>query len=212
MKTFRELTIYSNKQMLSVVIEYIERRSGGDWSINREIVENDPVIGDDMICFSFAGSETIPSANLWLATDQNRLYVANIVPHEKMQLSYDEYNSLIEEFTERFVIPLADEMSVTFELSSNEFKLQDVLSDDTFQKLRKFSAAANKSTGSHHPADRRRWLDFIASLHLEQADLHASFLRRWLEEEEDWPPDTAADLVSEYEFGLELLDLFDEYH
>ena len=75
--------------------------------------------------------------------------------------------------------------------------------------LRRFSAAANKATGSSHPLDRTRWFAFLLSVHGVTPSLDADRLARWLVEVEGWSDDKAHDLVVEYEFGLALLDEYD---
>lgn len=137
------------------------------------------------------------------------LYVSNIVPQEVQQLSFDEYNHILNEFGTRFAKPAADSIGIRVELSSPEQSIGDWLSPESAKRLIAFSRGANKSTGSSHWADRERWYDFLIAVHRSRENPDVGLLQRWLIEEEKWPDDTASDLVSEYEFARGLLDRFD---
>ena len=97
-------------------------------------------------------------------------------------------------------------MNIKVELTSNEKNMEDWISENSLKKLKLFSIAANKSTGSAHPLDKKRWLDFLISIHHEHRNLNSSQLQRWLIEVENWPEDIAVDLSIEYEFAMNLLD------
>ncbi len=71
--------------------------------------------------------------------------------------------------------------------------------------------STNKSTGSSHPLDHQRWMDFILTAHLEGSRLDATSLRRWLIEIEGWSPEVADQLAGQYEFGGRLLNFSDSH-
>jgi hypothetical protein len=89
--------------------------------------------------------------------------VSNIVP-EKEDLSMDTYNEILVEFYERFVRSTVAKLGLTAELTGPIIDLQRELDSATHDALAVFSIAANKATGSGHPSDRRRWLDFLVGL------------------------------------------------
>ena len=70
-----------------------------------------------------------------------------------------------------------------------------------------FSTCANKSTGSIHPLDRKRWFDFIclAYKNNDYRELSESYLEVFLVEEFGWSQKWASKLASEYYFGINLL-------
>jgi hypothetical protein len=154
-----------------------------------------------------------PAANLFLTHADRRttswLYVSNIVPQEVRQLTFDQYNHILNEFTTRFAKPSADSIGVRVELSSAEQSIKDWLSPESAKLLTAFSHLANKSTGSSHPMDRERWYNFLIALHRSGETPNVGLLQQWLIEEEHWPDDIAFDLVCEYEFARGLLGRFD---
>lgn len=85
------------------------------------------------------------------------------------------------------------------------------MSIDATVKLRRFSGAANKSTGASHPSDERRWFDFIVAVHRAGDKLDAARLARWLHEAEGWDEDSAHKLAGNYETSLALLTHYDEH-
>jgi hypothetical protein len=84
------------------------------------------------------------------------------------------------------------------------------VSPETALLLHRFSAAANKSTGSSHPCDEERWLEFVTAAHREKAALDASTLEQWLREGEGWPEDIASELAVDYEKARSLLSYYEK--
>lgn len=164
-------------------------------------------------CFACEQSPERSAARLFLTLADRRatswLYVSNIVPREVQQLTFDQYNRILNEFEARFAKPAADSIGVRVELSSPEQSIEDWLSPESAKLLTAFSHLANKSTGSAHPMDRERWFDFLIALHRSGENPNVGLLQRWLIEEEQWPDDIAFDLVCEYEFARGLLDRFE---
>src|SRR5207245_2329219 len=101
------------------------------------------------------------AAALWLFADTTHLHVGNIVPMDDRRLTYDEYNNILEDFFHKVVLPATADRAVHAQLSADEVKIETWLSDGAASLLRAFSRAANKSTGSAHPADRERWEAFL---------------------------------------------------
>ena len=101
---------------------------------------------------------------------------------------------------------MVEEIGLKASLSPDEENIENWISEESVKKLKKFSVAANKSTGSAHPLDRKRWFDFLITVHHEHNKLDVSQLSRWLIECEHWPEDIAHELAMEYEFAMGLLD------
>jgi hypothetical protein len=152
-----------------------------------------------------------PSVSLSLVLSGGTASVGNIVPINYGQLSRAQYNAVLEDFITSGVQPLAQKLGLTVNATKASRPLTDWLSDSAAQKLKQFSAAANKSSGASHPADNQRWLEFIIQTHVDGCTLDASTLRRWLREVEHWPEEEAYDLASRYDFGRDLLKKFSAF-
>lgn len=208
MRVFRDLFVYINRERTDLFIKKIEDMLEDGWIHDTEAEKRSEGLGEyEFIYFVCTEKGERNSALLAFARkDETVIYVSNIVPKDKHELSHDEYNNILEEFFNRFVSPVSKELKIKVELTENEKNLEDWISEGSIKKLRLFSVAANKSTGSAHPLDQKRWLDFLISVHHEHHNLHSSQLQRWLIEVENWPEDIAVDLAVEYEFAMNLLD------
>jgi len=71
--------------------------------------------------------------------------------------------------------------------------------------LQGFSDATNKSSGGTHPADERRFFDFIIQAHREKAVLPEHEVSESLVED-GFTHDQASRLSSKYVFGRDLLN------
>jgi hypothetical protein len=83
-------------------------------------------------------------------------------------------------------------------------------SPEVAEALNSFSKSANKNTGSSHPRDLERWLNFLILSYRKGKILDTNTLTRWLTEQERWPEDQAGVLADQYEFGLKLLREYDK--
>lgn len=208
MKVFRDLFIQITREQVDSFIKKIEGVLDDGWVHDIEAEKKSEDLAEyNFIYFVYAAKDDRNSALLAFARkDKGVIYVSNIVPKDKHELSRDEYNRILEEFYNRFILPISEELNIKVELTTNEENMEDWISGDSFKKLKLFSVAANKSTGSAHPLDQKRWLDFLVSVHHEHRKLHSSQIQRWLIEVENWPEDVAVDLSIEYEFAMNLLD------
>jgi hypothetical protein len=209
MKVFRDLFIRGEPERIVAAIEEIDRSLTGGWFRDREDERRFagvPGLGGKPACFGCFAEGDRPGATVILTPKgPSVLYVSNVIPHCRRQLDHDQYNRVLGEFHERFVKPAADKVGVASELTDTEADLEKWLSPAAAEKLRRFSACANKGTGGAHPQDRERWNDFVVAAHQDGGSLDSSTLRRWLVEVEDWPPELADLLAGEYGYGRELL-------
>jgi hypothetical protein len=90
--------------------------------------------------------------------------------------------------------------------SGDQYRIEDLMSADTFKLLKRFSSLANKSTGSGHPSDREYWYAFLLAINEEGASLASYDLSRWLIEIQKWPDQTVCNLMIEFEFAIGLLE------
>ncbi|MGK9236351.1 hypothetical protein KXS07_31505 [Inquilinus limosus] len=165
--------------------------------------------GAEVLAFERDASGGIESVGLVLWSRDEGLEVTNIVPRRVSELGIRGYNAALEDFVARVAKPAAAATGYIVESSAAQQVLDDWLPAEAAGALRRFSAAANKATGSTHPMDRKRWFAFLISVHGAEAEFSTDLLVRWLTEVEGWSDDNAHDLAIEYEFGLALLDEYD---
>jgi hypothetical protein len=212
MKVFRDLVVHGESARLEAMAEEISRSMANGWARDPEAEGNmrsgAVLTHRPVYCFALGkGTRRTPAATVFLlGKDQDSLYVANVVPHEKSELTHDEYNSILEDFYRKFVEPAARNVGVRAELSEPEADLERWLPVEAAEKLRRFCASANKRTGSSHPMDRERWFDFIVSSHDAGASFTSSTLARWLCETGGWDEELSDELATEYDFARNLLD------
>lgn len=83
------------------------------------------------------------------------------------------------------------------------------MSPEMSRLLKKFSAAANKSSGGTHPLDEKRLFDFIIQAHKENASLAEGDFTDLLIED-GWTSEQAENLSSKYRFSRDLLNHYSE--
>jgi hypothetical protein len=214
MQDYKELEITGQPEKLVSFIDKlssIENNMG--WQRSRLLEENLGRINpadNAWYCFSCDETKNRSAADLWLThRSTEHLYVCNIVPKSNRRLSYESYNQIISSF-EEFAAAEGAEANVSVIVSGGMLDIAEYLSPASLNLLLKFSNLANKSTGSSHPLDQKRWFEFLKEAHRESSRLTSYELNRWLVEEQHWTPDGASSLVSEYEQGRALLQFFEE--
>ena len=165
--------------------------------------------GMDALAFEREDGEGVDAVGLVLWSRADGFEVSNIVPLKIRELSERRYNNALEDFISRVARPAADVAGYAIETTDAQQNLDDWVTYDVAEALRRFSGCANKATGSSHPLDRRRWYTFLIAAYRNRGSLDADRLGRWLVEVEGWSERKAGDLVIEYEFGLALLSEYD---
>lgn len=209
MKVYQDLEFRSEQDQVQQLVLEIGRRLANGWVRSHDLESAArKAAPETLFCFSCTEAGIRPASSLWLAKRRDgTMYVSNIVPSKHPSLTYDEYNSILREFHDEFARPAADALGVQVQLGNPEPRIEDFLSPPTARLLFGFSRAANRSV--LHPLDRKRWNEFLAAAHREEAPLSGSMLQRWLIEEEKWAEDKACDLVVEYENAQELLEVYE---
>jgi hypothetical protein len=210
MKRFRDLTVFVEPEALDPLISAIESRLADGWSRNAEHDEEmRGLSGGPAFCFVRNATADLPAVALVMGLDGNRLEANNIVPHGE-RLSIDEYNSILIEFFLKFLHEPASEAGLFVELSPDERTIENTLGSRAMELLRRFSNCANKS--SSHPADERRWIEFLIYLHL-QPRAHRSYddvlVGKWLSDD-GWREDKVERFTSELEFAGEMLRVLEK--
>lgn len=210
MKTFRDLYIHLNGVDLETFTNKLERESKAPWVRMKDKEEELGSIKGKPICFeALAGSSVAPAALFIFPKENEILWVSNIVPTEENELSYDQYNFALENFYENILLPAIKESLITAELTSDKISIGSVAGDEVEKALARFSSLANKSTGSTHPLDRKRWLEFLVINHRAGSKLHVDLVIRALVEL-GWSEEKAIELGIQFEFAEDLLSYIQE--
>lgn len=159
------------------------------------------------ISFLYKG---MPQAGLWIMEkSKGTLYISNIIPKEKSELSYDEYNTITDKFNEDVIKPIIDRLDIAITITKGYYELNDYLNEWNQKLFLSFSNLANKSTKSSHPLDRNRWYQFIISSFRAHQILPTDILEGFLIEN-GWIEDNVVDLLIEYEFAIGLLSEYEQ--
>lgn len=150
-----------------------------------------------------------PNVNLFLCQSDEGMRVANIVPVEAGSIDADQYNFFLTEFIDNGLEPASGALECEVRVSSSTYDLRQEFGAEAAELLRRFSRTANKSTGSAHPSDRDRWLDFLVAVHaVDEAKGYASLVGDWLQLD-GWTDEVAVQLELQFEFAMDLLDRVD---
>lgn len=108
----------------------------------------------------------------------------------------------------KFFHPVAAEAGLPLELSSDEISLEEAFGWRPVELLRRLSKIANKSPS--HPADLRRWTEFLIQLHSQpNRNYDFDLLANWLIED-GWSVEKRHKLIDECEFARDLLRAYDQ--
>lgn len=209
MKSFKDFYLSGSQENLQKFISSISDYISGDWRQG-----NDSKFKENFIVLTYCGSEVNKASVFLYIKDIDKLEfkVTNIVPMEKNRLNYDEYNDVLDKCAKECIIPCVKACGLKYRVTSENVNLEDYMCNESARKLRMFSSAANKSTGSSHPCDQERWNDFICQT-VKNGDKDViSILGRWLVEEEGWDDEHASELENEYEQGISLLEYYREHY
>ncbi|MCK1695231.1 hypothetical protein [Bradyrhizobium sp. 144] len=212
-EVFQDLMLRAPAGDLSSIRSALLEHVAGQWSHAPEAetrLKKNTSLDGDVIAFQRKADAALPAAGLTLWSRADGYEVSNIVPSEMGQLGFAKYNALLQEFADLIARPAAAGAGFLVEVTSSSQSLQGVSSPEVAAALTRFSGAANKSTGSTHPADRKRWMRFLILAHRSGGDLSSEFLTRWLIEAEGWDDESAHDLAIEYEFAQDLLRTYDD--
>jgi len=164
-------------------------------------------LDEEQYAYSTKDNKDLPYARLWLVENtKGQLCVSNIVPDAMGKLTLEEYNSILN----AFVDILKKDSLIRYELTKGDVDLKDFLPTNVAAKLKRFSNAANRSTGYSHPCDFDRWLDFVTAFHMSKCERKIGWISRWLHEEEGWLIDAADDLVSQLDYAIDVLQFHDK--
>ncbi|MEB3192879.1 MAG: hypothetical protein VKL42_21260 [Snowella sp.] len=210
MKDHADLKIIANVSEQKELIEKLEQNfNNSGWKRNLEKEKKYALkysgIGDCFI-FTCSKTESRPAAELSFHRDENGyLYVSNIVPENIGRINVDTYNSILEEFLTEFLEPATQSLNIEIILIPSERNIDNSMSPEMAQLLKKFLSMANIADGGTHQFDEERLFDFIIQAHNEKSLLKEQVLSGLLADN-NWPEMQAQEIVSKYLFGKDLLN------
>jgi hypothetical protein len=210
MKKFRELFIKVDSQHTTEFVAALDSALTAGWARAHDAEERGRSLANDdaEFCYYYCDKRDHRQAAMIsiYRRDGETLYVTNVVPTELTELSHEQYNAILQNFHDLVLTKLNVVFPITILLASDQLNVANMMSAEAFKRLQEFSSMANKSTGSSHPHDRGRWIEFLQTLHSTKHRFDSHSLVRWLTEVEEWPVEVAHEMQSEFEFAMELLD------
>lgn len=213
MKIFRELYFRGTPNDLTKFAEEICNYASGDWKFTTNNNYDKKI---KYLFFDYVGNRVENArVSIYLGEKINtgEINVGNVIPLKKNQLSIEEYNEML--FYNDIVVPYEKDnnyISIS-QPTTDIFDPLTIMSKTSLKKLKAFCGGANKSTGSSHPCDKERWLNFIMQTVDEDLILDSDTLCRFLQDEEYWGKkpndflgamgDYAWDEESAYELSME---------
>ena len=214
MKQFKNLEVTCPVEKQLAFVNAISANLPDHWHRDHDaesrLEEVDGASKDSWFAFTYEAKDGEPASRVSLVRENKRLYVSNIVPLEFGQLSIDQYNRILDKFEDILRSHESTDSALSINVTSDKANINDWVSTSAGKLLERFSVCANMSTGSSHPNDFQRWVDFLIVVHKEGSSLSSEFLGQWLNEELGWPSDKARELASEYEFARDILRAYDQ--
>jgi hypothetical protein len=212
MKTFRKLFITLNGYDPENFIKKLQSQPSQHWYHNVEKDRHIEELDAMLYCFSYSeNADNLPSALLYLMEKQKGiLSVTNILPTEKYELSFDEYNGLLLSFHDELVVPTTQQTLIQTEITPPEIKLEEFIPKEAIDSLEAFSSSGKKSIEIFQPYNQQRWFEFLTTIHRNKAPLSTELLEKKLQED-GWSEESAVKLGIEYEFARDLLKYYEAH-
>lgn len=217
MEVFQDLTVFvPNKQLDIFTSSILEKAEQEHWKrhLNFEkdyqigVMTDDPVFcleSPDVVVNAFSYK-----AYIWLKYSNEKFKVINIIPIGLRSLSYEQYNTVLDKFYKSILKPVTKELTLDIILSAPEKSVADIVGEEAYELLVRFSRLANKSTGNTHSLDFERWCDFVFSIFRSGRTLDIDVFRRFLVEDECWSNDMANKLGLDLEYALDILMKYEQ--
>lgn len=215
MKTFKELSIHDQKNDKKNLIKFLnilKQPSNNNWvyrsDLSEDYAKNIFKKIDEVGCFESPELDD-RRALIWLVLWSKEIKIANIVPTKPGSLGLDYYNRFLELFKSEMILPAAKAVGVDVISTSGYEDIETLIGTETFRRLETWANMTNPYHGSGHPLDFERWAAFLTTSFENEAKLTPKMLERWLLEHRDWEDnDNLQRLISDYEYGLELLEYY----
>lgn len=209
-KTFKTCKFDLNGLDADEFIDNITNCLPSDWERDREREENIKPAATGVgtyYCFTIIEGNKLemPVSTVYLISRSGQdLKVANITSSVVSELGVDRYNVILSGF---YDIVRVLNSKVDVHLSSGQEDLEDWLSPESAEKLKRFSNSANKA--GLHPSDNERWFDFVISTVEKDDDRFTSYeLKLWLKKEGWYDDEVVMKLGESFDNGQDLLKYF----
>lgn len=210
MKVFRDLSVFCEPNSLDSLMSQVEVSLTHGWSRDRKGESRlSSFLDKPVFCFVRLSNGEVPTIAVVMTAQPFGASVCNIVPNG-LELSRDQYNSILSEFFLRFLHPAASQNGMTTELNSDQLGVEEGFGSKAAQLLKDFPEAATKLAAQ--PDDRSRWFALLISLHHRPARRsdYSDLLANWLCKD-GWSRDEVIRLVCEWEFAQDLLPAYDDH-
>lgn len=214
-EVFQDLVLKGSPARRSALREALLERAGSPWQ-HAKVEEHKLATGAggplDVIIFQREAGDGLAAARLVLWPRAFGYEVVNIVPHETRELDHHGYNAILQDFVGRLAEPAARQCSFDVEMSVPRVPPQreDGFPPEALTRLQRFSASAGRTAVSSPAPDREAWLQCLIQMHTYGCRPEAPQLARWLVEHGGWSAEQAQDLAAQCEFGLELLQRYEQ--
>ena len=209
---FQDMTILAPATKRQELRAALIAAASPPWTVDlvrsEEMMRNSTT-AEDVVFFRREADINFPAAGLTLWETPEGYKVPNVVPKAYGELTITQYNAILNDFIARVAAAVTKTLGLTVKTTLAHQSVDDLLSPDAALKLKRFSGAANKSTGASHPLDEKRWFDFIVAVHRADRQISAGTLARWLQEVGEWDEESAHRLAGNFETSLGLLAHYD---
>lgn len=218
MKAFKELIITGNSDSSLInVLDRLKQYECTNWKVRQDLIDNysknTGKSKDEIICLE-SNNILKKNAIVWFGFWENSLRVMNIVPTEVGSLNHEEYNTLIDKFYQDCLDGILNNFEYKLKLSRDNIDIEEVAGTESAQLLKRWEHFCNRTTGNTNSNDFKRWAEFLSNVHKTKSELTPEWLERWLIEARGWEEesDLLHKIVHDYEYGLHLLEIYDEFN
>ena len=215
MKAFREIIISVKGCTDNEIIELFKSFCNSSNSYKFMGQESDDysknINGRGYVIYSLRTTNTESSGIAIAEKTDKALYVSNIVPKEKSELSMSEYNAIALNFYNNFKSFLRKlRNSISLSISSETLGLDKIiLGKKTRQYFKRYLAAYPLS---HHPLDIKKLDFFICTLKRYRSKVDLQYLKAYLISDLSWNNKDAKWCINRIEIGLDILKANMEFH
>lgn len=210
-RTRRKLTIKVDPERIAdFVAALIVAGTDSGWERDTDAEQRAaPIMRERIACFKCDQREGRVAATmaLHLEFDVPGKFVASYIgsPDGWKTLADEEHNKILVDFNDRVLRNLSTELNATFSLTSDEVKLEELMSPLAMFALQSFVTMVGKPRVILPERSMDSWYYFLTTVQRDGHRLTSDLLTRWLIQEKSWPPILAKRLGAEFEFGTGLL-------
>lgn len=214
MKIFKKLEITGRNNSLKTLLNKIKIESHRNFTyVSEKSDDYAKMISTSKECTATFLTNEIENAiaYVWLVLTEDSLYISNITPNKSGQLTFHQYNSIVDTFYKEVIEKnITPEFEVHY--SKDEITISDLADNETISKLKNWINSANPSTLNTNPFDFQRWCEFIFTAHKNKSNLNSSQLEKYLIEDiKIYDEDLVSKIALDYEYSLDLLKEYDKF-